>query len=110
MQLWDLQELLNGPQVVNGGEPVESASDGSDDDGDDDSMDVDMAPSSSKGRTLTDCVVQHLHDDPTSFVHISSLNAVSCFLNSGWCSGSRSKKVGKAQSSSRPASDFFADL
>jgi len=72
LKLWDLQELLNGPQVVNGGEPAESASDGSDDDGDDDSMDVDMAPSSSKG--------------------------------------SRSKKVGKAQSSSRPASDFFADL
>ena len=53
MQLWDLQELLNGSQVVNGGEPVESASDGSDDDDNDDGMDVDMAPSSSKGRTLS---------------------------------------------------------
>jgi hypothetical protein len=72
MQLWDLQELLNGPQVVNGGEPAASGSDDSDDDGNDDVMDVDMAPTSSKG--------------------------------------SRSKKAGKGQSSSRPASDFFADL
>ena len=40
MQLWDLQELLNGSQVVNGGEPVESASDGSDDDGDDDTLET----------------------------------------------------------------------
>jgi hypothetical protein len=105
-----LQELLNGPQVVNGGEPAASGSDDSDDDGNNDVMDVDMAPTSSKGRTLSNCVVHHQHDDPTSFVHISSLNAVSYFLNTGWCSGSRSKKAGKGQSSSRPASDFFADL
>ncbi|OEL27114.1 WD repeat-containing protein 55 [Dichanthelium oligosanthes] len=72
LKLWDLQELLNGPQAVNGDEPAESGSDDSDDDNDDDGMDVDMAPTSSKG--------------------------------------SRSKKPGKGQGSSRPASDFFADL
>ncbi|XP_066363143.1 WD repeat-containing protein 55-like isoform X2 [Miscanthus floridulus] len=66
--VWDLEELLNGPQVVNGDKPA----DDSDDDSDDDAMDVDMAATSSKG--------------------------------------SRSKKAGKGQSSSRPASDFFADL
>ncbi|KAF8783755.1 hypothetical protein HU200_000189 [Digitaria exilis] len=69
LKLWDLQELLNDPQAVNGGEHAESDSD---DDSDDDGMDVDMAPTSSKG--------------------------------------SRRKNGGKDQSSSRPGSDFFADL
>ncbi|CAN6339981.1 unnamed protein product [Urochloa humidicola] len=71
LKLWDLQELLNGPQGVNGDEPAKSGSDDSDDD-DDNGMDVDMAPTRSKG--------------------------------------SRSKMADKGQSSSRPASDFFADL
>uniref|UniRef100_A0A0A9DTJ6 Uncharacterized protein n=1 Tax=Arundo donax TaxID=35708 RepID=A0A0A9DTJ6_ARUDO len=68
LKLWDLQELLNGPQLVHGDEPVEYGSDVSDDDG----MDVDLEPSSSRG--------------------------------------SRSKKTGKGQNSSKPAADFFADL
>ncbi|PWZ09559.1 WD repeat-containing protein 55 [Zea mays] len=84
LKLWDLEELLSGPQVANGDEPAEAGSDDSDDDSDDDVMDVDMAATSSK--------------------------AVSYLLSGGGCSGSRSKKAGKGQSSSRPASDFFADL
>ncbi|CAL4893040.1 unnamed protein product [Urochloa decumbens] len=72
LKLWDLQELLNGPQGVNGDEPTKSGSDDSDDDNDHDGMDVDVALTSSKG--------------------------------------SRSKMADKGQSSSRPASDFFADL
>jgi hypothetical protein len=51
MQLWDLEELLNGPQVVNGDEPAEAGSDDSDDNSDD-AMDVDMAATSSKGEIL----------------------------------------------------------
>lgn len=53
IQLWDLQELLNCPQAVNGAEPAESGSDDSDDDNgnDDDGMDLDTAPTSLKGRT-----------------------------------------------------------
>uniref|UniRef100_A0A0A9CIZ0 Uncharacterized protein n=1 Tax=Arundo donax TaxID=35708 RepID=A0A0A9CIZ0_ARUDO len=45
LKLWDLQELLNGPQLVHSNGSVESGSDDSDDDG----MDVDMEPGSSKG-------------------------------------------------------------
>lgn len=52
MQLWDLEELLNGPQVVNGDEPAEAGSDDSDDNSDDDAMDVYMAANSSKGEHL----------------------------------------------------------
>ncbi|CAD6341366.1 unnamed protein product [Miscanthus lutarioriparius] len=48
LKLWDLEELLNGPRVVNGDEPAEAGSDDSDDDSDDDAMDVDMAATSSK--------------------------------------------------------------
>jgi len=55
MQLWDLEELLNGPQVVNGDEPA----DDSDDDSDDDAMDVDMAATSSKGEILLNYAVCH---------------------------------------------------
>ncbi|TVU28755.1 hypothetical protein EJB05_20287 [Eragrostis curvula] len=44
LKLWDLQELMNGPQVVQGGESVRAGSD----DSDDDEMDVDMEPSSLK--------------------------------------------------------------
>lgn len=97
---------MNGPQAVNGEEPAESGSD-DDNDNDNDGMDVDMAPTSSKGRTLELCC------EPLAWrchiAQVSSLNTVSHLL-SGWCSGSRSKKAGKGQSSSRPASDFFADL
>jgi hypothetical protein len=56
MQLWDLEELLNGPQVINGDEPAEA---GSDDDSDDDAMDVDMATTSSKGEILLNYAVCH---------------------------------------------------
>lgn len=53
MQLWDMEELLSGPQVANGDEPAEAGSDDSDDDSDDDVMDVDMAATSSKGENLS---------------------------------------------------------
>jgi hypothetical protein len=49
LQLWDLEELLNGPQQVVHG--AESVGPGSDDSGDNE-MDVDMEPSSWKGDVL----------------------------------------------------------
>ncbi|KAG8079477.1 hypothetical protein GUJ93_ZPchr0007g5307 [Zizania palustris] len=49
LKLWDLQELLNGQQLVHDDKPGEPDSDDSDDDG----MDVDMDPSSSKGSRST---------------------------------------------------------
>jgi len=59
MQLWDLEELLTGPQVVNGDEPAEAGSSDSDDDSDDDVMDVDMAATSSRGEILLNYAVCH---------------------------------------------------
>jgi hypothetical protein len=59
MQLWDLEELLNGPQIVIGDEPAEAGSDNSDDDSDDDAMDVDLATASSKGEILLNYAACH---------------------------------------------------
>lgn len=60
MQLWDLQQLLNGPPLVHDARLLEP-----DSDDDDDEMDVDMEPSSSKGISELCFILKHVFHDIT---------------------------------------------